>query len=169
MLVPVDALPAGASPYGVLHMSGNVLEWVSDWYRQNLCDFCNPESEANLPLVRTIAGREQPAAEEAGKEKLEGAAAGGEAARQRQAPPRENPAGPSTGSFKVLRGGSWHETMDVELATTRRFWLDPAQRFANTGFRCVKDESPASATEPDAGPARGSLDMQTAAGVHSPP
>ena len=29
---PVGSYPAGASPYGVLDMAGNVSEWVNDWY-----------------------------------------------------------------------------------------------------------------------------------------
>jgi formylglycine-generating enzyme required for sulfatase activity len=31
----VGSYPAGASPYGVLDMSGNVAEWVNDWTRSN--------------------------------------------------------------------------------------------------------------------------------------
>lgn len=29
---PVGSYPSGASPYGVLDMSGNVAEWVKDWF-----------------------------------------------------------------------------------------------------------------------------------------
>ncbi|HQP09372.1 MAG TPA: bifunctional serine/threonine-protein kinase/formylglycine-generating enzyme family protein [Anaerolineaceae bacterium] len=29
---PVGSYPAGASPYGVLDMAGNLWEWVTDWY-----------------------------------------------------------------------------------------------------------------------------------------
>lgn len=31
----VGSYPAGASPYGVLDLAGNVSEWVADWYEQH--------------------------------------------------------------------------------------------------------------------------------------
>ncbi|HSO27374.1 MAG TPA: SUMF1/EgtB/PvdO family nonheme iron enzyme, partial [Anaerolineales bacterium] len=34
-LQPVDALEVGASFFGINQMSGNVLEWVSDWYMED--------------------------------------------------------------------------------------------------------------------------------------
>lgn len=32
---PVNSFPAGASPYGVLDMAGNINEWVADWLDEN--------------------------------------------------------------------------------------------------------------------------------------
>jgi formylglycine-generating enzyme required for sulfatase activity len=142
VLMPVDAFPEGASPYGVLNMAGNVLEWVTDWYRQNLCDFCNPDGEANLELVRQLTGQKADAPDAAGKGGSQVAAnAPSGTERSQQIPPRVNPSGPSTGSFKVLRGGSWLDREKGDVATTRRFWLDPSQRFPYTGFRCSKGSS----------------------------
>lgn len=34
-LMPADNKPAGASPYGVLGLSGNTWEWVADWYAED--------------------------------------------------------------------------------------------------------------------------------------
>jgi len=31
-LAPVGSYPSGASPYGAVDLSGNVTEWVKDWY-----------------------------------------------------------------------------------------------------------------------------------------
>ena len=58
----VDQYPKGASPYGALDMSGNVFQWVNDWYSDTYY----------------------------------------------QSSPSSNPAGPDSGTKRVLRGISWN-------------------------------------------------------------
>ncbi len=49
----VDSYPAGASPYGVLNMAGNVREWVFDWYSADYYE----QSPASNPLGPDIGER----------------------------------------------------------------------------------------------------------------
>jgi formylglycine-generating enzyme required for sulfatase activity len=49
-----------------------------------------------------------------------------------------NPTGPSSGEFRVLRGGSWLFG-PVNLRSADRLWLHPALLGAATGFRCAQD------------------------------
>jgi formylglycine-generating enzyme len=52
--------------------------------------------------------------------------------------PVENPKGPATGRFKVIRGGSWHSG-PMCIQTYYRNGLSPSWVDFAVGFRCVKD------------------------------
>jgi formylglycine-generating enzyme required for sulfatase activity len=52
--------------------------------------------------------------------------------------PAENPKGPETGRFKVIRGGSWHSG-PMCVQTFYRNGLSPSWVDFAVGFRCVKD------------------------------
>lgn len=51
--------------------------------------------------------------------------------------PYENPMGPSSGSGRVLRGGSWFN-VDRDCRTANRVWYNPASTLYNNGFRVAR-------------------------------
>ncbi len=51
--------------------------------------------------------------------------------------PERNPAGPATGRYRSVRGGSWRSNPDMLRAATRGGAL-PDQRAATIGFRCAR-------------------------------
>jgi len=91
----VGAFPEGASPYGAMDMSGNVYEWILDWYEDG---YANVTEELN-------------------------------------------PAGPLSGLYKVLRGGSWSDGWNfLRLAYRYKGSPFPSYYGNNIGFRCVYSE-----------------------------
>jgi formylglycine-generating enzyme required for sulfatase activity len=69
-----------------------------------------------------------------------------------------NPAGPGTGSYKIMRGGSFN-TPDLFSRCAHRYYLAPTTGYFDTGFRCVVTAPPpggaaggaaAAASDPDA-------------------
>jgi formylglycine-generating enzyme required for sulfatase activity len=54
------------------------------------------------------------------------------------AAPAENPRGPESGMYRVLRGGSWADEAKY-LTCAYRSWARPKERSPNIGFRCAKD------------------------------
>jgi formylglycine-generating enzyme required for sulfatase activity len=87
----VGSYPAGASPYGVMDMGGNVTEWVNDWYQSDYYSVS----------------------------------------------PASNPHGPTTGTTKVLRGGSWLNGTISLRVTTRWNGYPTDAYFSYNGFRCA--------------------------------
>ena len=61
--------------------------------------------------------------------------------------PNRNPQGPSTGRYKVIRGGSWKSTPAL-LRSATRSGAPPEQRAATIGFRCARSVAPATIPTP---------------------
>ena len=86
----VGSYTAGASPYDLLDMAGNVWEWVHDYYSGT--------------YYSTL--------------------------------PYDNPTGPDTGDYKVLRGGTFTSDGNL-LLVAMRHTSDPSYGSYLFGFRCA--------------------------------
>jgi formylglycine-generating enzyme required for sulfatase activity len=86
--------PAGVSPYLAFDFSGNVFEWVADWY----------------------------------------------AAGYYAESPTENPAGPSSGNVRAVRGSSFASQAE-QMRPSLRYSYDPQKFRADLGFRCVVENA----------------------------
>ncbi|TAJ28041.1 MAG: formylglycine-generating enzyme family protein [Nitrospirae bacterium] len=52
--------------------------------------------------------------------------------------PEQNPKGPSSGQFRVIRGGSWANGR-LRIRSANRDWDTPTYRYDSIGFRCARD------------------------------
>ena len=54
--------------------------------------------------------------------------------------PRKNPQGPETGTYKVIRGGGWSDSVDEQtLMNNYRNYTYPNTKTFTIGFRCAKN------------------------------
>jgi formylglycine-generating enzyme required for sulfatase activity len=53
--------------------------------------------------------------------------------------PTDDPPGPATGVYHVLRAGSWNNAYDYYLRASARDCLNPDYAVMNDGFRCARD------------------------------
>jgi len=60
--------------------------------------------------------------------------------------PRADPSGPSSGTLRIMRGGSWLSA-PVRLRVTNRLGSHPGSQLQNAGFRCARSAEPVA--EPD--------------------
>jgi serine/threonine-protein kinase len=47
-----------------------------------------------------------------------------------------DPAGPASGQYRALRGGSWYDVSSY-ARVSYRYWLEPGNRYFSVGLRCV--------------------------------
>jgi formylglycine-generating enzyme required for sulfatase activity len=119
---PVGSLPAGASPFGVLDLAGNVWEWTADWYGERSYaasdGAVDPQGPAGLPDGRIPVPTSDIALL------------------------RDPAQGRDSDTRKVLRGGGWAgpaARAAFDTRTTTRLWSNPYYWHDDTGFRCARD------------------------------
>jgi formylglycine-generating enzyme required for sulfatase activity len=128
---PVGTYSAGASPFGILDLHGNVWEWCLDEYRPR-----RPGRSVALLEASTAVAAESPQVETT--EGVEGSSDPSRLAKV----------------LRTVRGGSWIDTGAVRAATRARRPQDA--RGGVLGFRCVATAEVDDASARTATPTTGS-------------
>ena len=92
--LPIASKPAGVNAYGLYDMTGNVEEWIWDWYSSSYYN----------------------------------------------SSPSVNPVGPSSGTNRVIRGGSWPSNAGDCRVALRNYGY-PTGAYNNLGFRLCRRSS----------------------------
>jgi formylglycine-generating enzyme required for sulfatase activity len=77
--------------------------------------------------------------------------------------PERDPEGPSSDTYRVLRGGSWHHRFAWFIRSANRGWHDPDNRFNHLGFRVARASAVHAAAlheEQDSGTAKSSRQLK---------
>lgn len=112
---PVGSFSTGASPYGVLDMSGNVLEWINNYFDEfsySKRPEIIPTALTELELLQMPGSDFCPHPDAFCDEFME---------------PDEN---------RVIRGGSWYSD-DQSATTFSRDWQHSSEYYTQVGFRCA--------------------------------
>ncbi|MFM8697374.1 MAG: formylglycine-generating enzyme family protein, partial [Phycisphaerales bacterium] len=52
--------------------------------------------------------------------------------------PSVDPAGPATGTHRIVRGGSWDAGLTGDMRSSARRWADPTDGINSWGFRVAR-------------------------------
>ena len=116
--VPVGRFPAGASPYGMMDVAGNVQQWCQDLYSE---DYYKVSPIENPP------GPTETKRQRVAKSGLVHRIFSAEPTRKKQAKQEH----------RVVRGSSWKDYHESYSFTFRRDTLPPDLTLPWVGFRCV--------------------------------
>ncbi len=122
---PVNSEEALASSSGCLGMSGNVWEWVGDWYGENYYAEAGNTENPTGPIGLENGALPTPYSSTAHL--------------------RSVVQGRESDTRKVIRGGGFgggERNARFNFRTTRRLWCNPNYWHADLGFRCAKDFQP---------------------------